>query len=472
MKNLILNLYIKKEFSIIILTIFLSINSYASSIRIMPLGDSITHGYPSGYRNYLWYKLQNAQYNVDFIGSQNNGYLVTPYFDSDHEGYGGWKTYEIAEIVYRLLEDNQPDVILLHIGSNDASPSQMVDSSSVVGLEQILNQIDAYEYDYAHPIKIILAAIINRKFYHKTVTDYNRNLRAMANERILSGDDITLVDMENDAALKASDFKDLTHPNDSGYLKMSNVWFNALDDILPELIPSNPLIKLFVERFYTNILLREGEESGISYWTEELETYRLTAADLARGFIFSNEFENQNTDDITFLKILYRTFLDRVADDKGLDYWTEELNQGKSRFSVLNGFLYSQEFNDLAQSYNILTVDPSEFFVARFYTIALNRDPEKDGFIYWVSQLRAQIITAKDIAKSFFFSEEFISKNVDDETYLTLLYLTILNRDPDVEGLDFWLMRLEEGDSRYEILDSFIYSPEFKSLAESYGVEL
>ena len=142
------------------------------------------------------------------------------------------------------------------------------------------------------------------------------------------------------------------------------------------------------------------------------------------------------------------------------------------KFSVLNGFLYSQEFNDLAQSYNILPVDPSEFFVSRFYTIALNRDPEKDGFIYWISQLRAKTITAKDIARSFFFSKEFINKDVDDETYLTRLYLTILNRGPDVEGLDFWLTRLEEGDSRYEILDSFIYSPEFKSLAESYGVEL
>ena len=200
----------------------------------MPLGDSITQGFPStsGYRNYLWYKLQDADYDVDFIGSQNDGYLVTPYFDSNHEGYGGWMTYDIAEIVYGLLEDNQPDIILLHIGSNDVSPTQGLDSSSITGLEDILNQIDYYEQDYNHQITVVLASIINRKEYHQTVTDFNINLRNMANSRIANGDLITLVNMESDAGLTSSDYEDATHPNDNGYTKMANVWFNTLEDIL------------------------------------------------------------------------------------------------------------------------------------------------------------------------------------------------------------------------------------------------
>ncbi len=49
----------------------------------MPLGDSITWDWHysdyrtdaerSGYRNYLWYLLQNEEYDVDFVGSRNNG---------------------------------------------------------------------------------------------------------------------------------------------------------------------------------------------------------------------------------------------------------------------------------------------------------------------------------------------------------------------------------------------------------------
>lgn len=198
----------------------------------MPLGDSITHGNPSGYRNYLWYKLEDKEYTIDFIGSQNDGYLVTPYFDSNHEGYWGWKTYEISAIIYTLLVNNPPDFILLHIGSNDVSPTQGVNSSSVAGLEDILNKIDAYENDYNHPITIVLASIINRREYHDTVTYFNINLRNMANARIANGDKITLVNMESDAGLTPADFQGTEHPNDSGYAKMANVWFDKLDEIL------------------------------------------------------------------------------------------------------------------------------------------------------------------------------------------------------------------------------------------------
>ena len=225
--------------SIITLLLFISMittSLFANSIRIMPLGDSITYGYPSdsGYRNYLWYKLEDAKYIIDFIGSQDDGYTVTPSFDYNHEGYGGWKTYDIASIVYTLLEDNQPDVILLHIGSNDTSPTQGVDSSSVTGLNNILNEIDEYERNYNHPITVILASIINRRTYHQTITDFNINLRALATSRITNGDKITLVDMESGAVLTSSDFTDATYSNDNGYAKMADVWFDKLDEVLPK----------------------------------------------------------------------------------------------------------------------------------------------------------------------------------------------------------------------------------------------
>jgi len=41
-------------------------------VRILPLGDSITYGYPvpGGYRLPLYQLLTNAGYNVDFTGTQ------------------------------------------------------------------------------------------------------------------------------------------------------------------------------------------------------------------------------------------------------------------------------------------------------------------------------------------------------------------------------------------------------------------
>ena len=54
----------------------------------MPLGDSITLGYPGldGYRNDLYLDLNNSGFSVDFVGSQSNG----TGFDNDHEGHMGY----------------------------------------------------------------------------------------------------------------------------------------------------------------------------------------------------------------------------------------------------------------------------------------------------------------------------------------------------------------------------------------------
>jgi hypothetical protein len=63
------------------------------TIRIMPLGNSITYGYPGdeGYRKDLYLDLVDAGYDVDFVGSLSDGVG----FDSDHEGHIGWYTAQI-----------------------------------------------------------------------------------------------------------------------------------------------------------------------------------------------------------------------------------------------------------------------------------------------------------------------------------------------------------------------------------------
>jgi len=231
-----INIYIKS----LIFSLLLSTILYAGPTRIMPLGDSITQGingslaekYQSSYRSSLWNLLNNADYDINFVGSQSQGYALLPSFDYNHEGYAWWTSQNIASHVYGFLANNPPDIILLHIGSNDVSPNQS-NSSSVSGLNNILNQIDYYERDYNHPIRVILTTIIQRTTYHQTLRDYNRNLINLANTRIANGDKITLIDMEYGAGFTNHDYSDSVHPDGSGYHKMANVWFNALKNILP-----------------------------------------------------------------------------------------------------------------------------------------------------------------------------------------------------------------------------------------------
>jgi len=239
----------QKKFILLYLFIFIVffLNAHANPIRIMPLGDSITQGingsleerYQSAYRSELYHTLQNEEYLIDFVGSQVQGYDLYPRFDYNHEGYAWWTSYNIANYVYGFLVNNQPDIVLLHIGSNDTSPNQ-ADSSSIEGVRAILNQIDLYESHYNHPVRVILATIINRRAYHRTVQYFNLNLRNLANARIAAGDILTLVDMEYGAEFTYYDYSDSVHPNESGYAKMANVWFEALTQLLPPPTPIEP----------------------------------------------------------------------------------------------------------------------------------------------------------------------------------------------------------------------------------------
>lgn len=208
-----------------------------AQIKIMPLGDSITwdwyygDGRPDsirhGYRNHLWYQLQNANYDVDFVGSLNNGGSISPSFDGDNEGYTGHFCHQIASNVYHYLLTNTPDIILLHIGTNGSA--SFSPSKSVADAENILNEIDRFERDKKVKITVILAQIINLQKNPFWINSYNSQLAIMAQNRITNGDDIILVNMQSAVGW---DLIDGIHPTNSGYQKMATAWFNKLKPVL------------------------------------------------------------------------------------------------------------------------------------------------------------------------------------------------------------------------------------------------
>jgi hypothetical protein len=202
----------------------------------MPLGDSITYddrlsdhegsGRPSsvrtGYRSHLHYKLTDAAYPVDFVGSRVAGNAVTPPFDPHNEGHPGWTSYEIGNNVYRFLSQNPADIVLLHIGTND-------NDVSVAGVNDILDEIDLYEELTGRFVRVIVALIIDRQAQDDAlIAGFNHNLNNLLQRRIANGDAISIVDMYRGAGMTSSDYADHTHPTDAGYQKMADVWFNAL----------------------------------------------------------------------------------------------------------------------------------------------------------------------------------------------------------------------------------------------------
>ncbi|CAA6819717.1 MAG: Unknown protein [uncultured Sulfurovum sp.] len=223
----------------------------SSPVRILPLGDSITFGIFIGdtrtddsmrhsYRSHLWYKLQDAGYSVNFVGRRNTGWDVSPSFDGDNDGYPGATTYDINGYMNSILSATNPDIILIHLGTNDQS-------TNVSGLNSILDKIDTYETNNNHDITVVLARILgstdeNHPGRDAIFAGYNSNLVNLANSRINNGDDIVIVNMYSGAGIyyDSRDMADYLHPTDSGYAKMATVWFNALENILGSPTPSQP----------------------------------------------------------------------------------------------------------------------------------------------------------------------------------------------------------------------------------------
>ena len=123
--------------ALLVLVLFPQI-ALSAAIRMMPLGDSITVGSSCGitdggnwvsYRKTLREKLEAAGYDIDFVGSQFSGYSV--FDDPQHEGHSGWYAAGIPnssilpEVYYFLSnpdpQKGNPDIVLLHIGTNDVS---------------------------------------------------------------------------------------------------------------------------------------------------------------------------------------------------------------------------------------------------------------------------------------------------------------------------------------------------------------
>ncbi len=112
-------------------------------------------------------------------------------------------------------------------------------------------------------------------------------------------------------------------------------------------------IRRFVTRFYQQCLNREPDSPGLAGWANGLLDGSLKGADVATSFIFSDEFINRYTTNEDFVTILYHAFFNREPDSAGYAGWLNMLYDGTSRSDVLNGFIGSQEFNNLCGNYGI-----------------------------------------------------------------------------------------------------------------------
>ena len=110
----------------------------------------------------------------------------------------------------------------------------------------------------------------------------------------------------------------------------------------------------FVTRLYAKVLNRNPDAGGLKYWMNAISSGKQSVLNVAtNGFFHSKEFLNKKLNNGEFVKVCYRTFLDREAEKGGYDYWVGKLNSGSSRDYVLSGFAYSAEFANIMKTFGV-----------------------------------------------------------------------------------------------------------------------
>ncbi|MBP5493082.1 MAG: DUF4214 domain-containing protein [Clostridiales bacterium] len=110
-------------------------------------------------------------------------------------------------------------------------------------------------------------------------------------------------------------------------------------------------------------------------------------------------------------------------------------------------------------------------FATRLYTCCLGRDPEAEGLQYWSLALTNLDATGYQAASLFFTLPEFVGLNTTNEEFLKRLYTTFMDREPETDGFNYWLGLLNGGTDRVDVMKAFAGCPEFQEICNQYGIE-
>jgi hypothetical protein len=126
----------------------------------------------------------------------------------------------------------------------------------------------------------------------------------------------------------------------------------------------------------------------------------------------------------------YTALTGREPTDAEADFWVRRIDGPPDRLEL---------------TWLLATEGVPRIIVADLYTDALGRAPQPDETAYWVGRPPDTARMAWSAAG--ILSSEEATRSHRDEAYVTMLYRSVLGRDPDPAGLAYWtaLMRSDTG---------------------------
>lgn len=247
----------------------------AEPLRIMSLGDSITAGYVDnytwktpfsfGYRGPLHILLTEAGYEFQFVGASPEpfdgilgvpGTIVEPDLrrlkQDFHRGYGGTVISDLANGMAKTngglaawLKDDNPDIVLLMVGINNIAgfgdKGDPVDAErQLENVERQLQEMVQTIVDVKPDAYVIVAQIAPYQTGQNidSVGRYNRFIReTLVPSFAAQGKRVSTVDQYSNFLTPAGEvdatlYANIAHPNETGYQRMAETWFQAIRAIV------------------------------------------------------------------------------------------------------------------------------------------------------------------------------------------------------------------------------------------------
>lgn len=193
-------------------------------VRIMAVGDSITVGYgtSTNYRVPLSARLRSLCSNIAFVGPYNDA--LTSEATQCAAISGIWAKQVDESYITNWTTTTQPDVALVHLGTNDARNNSPIDTT-INALRNIIQKMRNIKPN----IQVYLAQIIGitDPVINARIIELNKKIAILASSEHSSASPVYLVDQYTgfDPVLDTSDG---VHPMEHGLNKMAQKWLSAM----------------------------------------------------------------------------------------------------------------------------------------------------------------------------------------------------------------------------------------------------
>jgi hypothetical protein len=242
-----------------------------------------------------------------------------------------------------------------------------------------------------------------------------------------------------------------------------------LEELEDRCVPAVMNTNACVNAMYLAILHRPADPTGLAFWGGLINSGQETPQQVALGIQTSVEGEN------VLINSLYQQILGRQADPGGLAFWrgvfeannnNTQGGQGDSNFddpddfnfdgvtAVRLGLFCSQEFHNKSGG----TVTG---FMTQVYLIGLGRQPDPGGLAQFSAELNPNDpISCYQVLFEVLTSQEALTNEVRN------FYQTILGRQGEAAGVNFWVAGLQGGTSQggtntVSTIAGFVGSDEF-----------